>query len=315
MRRRRYLKALAASTATISIAGCGGDGGDGGSSDGEDGGGSDGSDGDDGGSDGSDGDDGGDMEDGDDGEDNPFGLEDGVVTIGSDIPYKPFEFRNEEGELKGFDPEMAQAIYEDEMGLDYEFQKTAWDGIIASLNNGNFRVIMSAMTINDERDERVDFSDPYFTAYQTVAILENSDISSKDDLKGKAVGVQKGTTGEGAAEQLKEEFDGDLEIQSYDQITGAFDALINNQVAAVVNDNTVNAEFANENDGIVFLEGEGAAAEAGQDAPDYLTLTVENYGIAFREDDDEFLEAVNEALAAVKESGTYDEIYNEYFAG
>ncbi|PSQ29368.1 basic amino acid ABC transporter substrate-binding protein [Halobacteriales archaeon SW_10_68_16] len=315
MRRRRYLKALAASTATISIAGCGGDGGDGGSSDGEDGGGSDGSDGDDGGSDGSDGDDGGDMEDGDDGEDNPFGLGDGVVTIGSDIPYKPFEFRNEEGELKGFDPEMAQAIYEDEMGLDYEFQKTAWDGIIASLNNGNFRVIMSAMTINDERDERVDFSDPYFTAYQTVAILENSDISSKDDLKGKAVGVQKGTTGEGAAEQLKEEFDGDLEIQSYDQITGAFDALINGQVAAVVNDNTVNVEFAEEQDPVVMLEGEGAAEEAGQDAPDYLTLTVENYGIAFREDDDEFLQAVNEALAAVKESGTYDEIHSKYFAG
>jgi len=255
------------------------------------------------------------MEDGDDGEDNPFGLEDGVVTIGSDIPYKPFEFRNEEGELKGFDPEMAQAIYEDEMGLDYEFQKTAWDGIIASLNNGNFRVIMSAMTINDERDERVDFSDPYFTAYQTVAILENSDISSKDDLKGKAVGVQKGTTGEGAAEQLKEEFDGDLEIQSYDQITGAFDALINGQVAAVVNDNTVNVEFAEEQDPVVMLEGEGAAEEAGQDAPDYLTLTVENYGIAFREDDDEFLQAVNEALAAVKESGTYDEIYSKYFAG
>jgi len=253
--------------------------------------------------------------DGESGEENPFGLDNGVVTIGSDIPYKPFEYRTEDGELTGFDPDMAQAIFQEEMGLDYEFQKTAWDGIIASLNNGNFRVIMSAMTINAERDERVDFSDPYFTAYQTVAILENSDISSKEDLKGKAVGVQKGTTGEGAAEQLKEEFGGDLEIQSYDQITGAFDALINGQVAAVVNDNTVNAQFANEQDAVVFLEGEGAAVEAGQDAPDYLTLTVENYGIAFREDDDEFLEAVNEALAAVKESGRYDEIYSKYFAG
>ncbi len=259
-----------------------------------------------------DGDDGGDDMDS---EDNPFGLENGVVTIGSDIPYKPFEFRNEEGELKGFDPEMAQAIYEDEMGLDYEFQKTAWDGIIPSLNNANFRVIMSAMTINDERDEKVDFSDPYFTAYQTIAILDNSDISAKEDLEGTAVAVQKGTTGEGAAEQLKEELNGDLEIQSYDQITGAFDALINGQVSAVVNDNTVNAQFAEDQDPVVLLEGEGAAVEAGQDAPDYLTLTVENYGIAFREDDDEFLEAVNEALAAVKESGRYDEIYSKYFAG
>jgi polar amino acid transport system substrate-binding protein len=210
---------------------------------------------------------------------------------------------------------MAKAIFVDEMGLEYEFQKTAFDGIIASLNNGNFRVIMSAMTINDTRDERVDFSDPYFTAYQTVIVLESDDIESKEDLKGTSVGVQKGTTGQGAAEDLKEEFGGDLEIQSYDQITGAFDALINNQVSAVVNDNTVNGQFANENDGVVFLEGEGAAEEAGDDAPDYLTLTVENYGIAFREEDDEFLEAVNEALAAVKESGTYDEIYDEFFAG
>jgi len=319
MRRRTYLKALAASTATVSLAGCGGDGGggdgdDGGGSDGSDGGGSDGDDGDmeDGG--GSDGED-GDGDGGSDGEDNPFGLEDGVVTIGSDIPYKPFEYRTEDGELTGFDPDMAEAIFVEEMGLDYEFQKTAWDGIIASLNNGNFRVIMSAMTINDERAERVDFSDPYFTAYQTVAVLENSDISSKEDLRGRAVGVQKGTTGEGAAEQLKEEFGGDLEIQSYDQITGAFDALINGQVAAVVNDNTVNAEFANEQDAVVMLEGEGAAEEAGQNAPDYLTLTVENYGIAFRQDDDEFREAVNEALAAVKESGRYDEVYSKYFAG
>jgi len=315
MRRRTYLKALAASTATVSLAGCGGDGGGGGDGDdgGSDGGGSDGSDGSDGG--GSDGDD-GDMEESDgDMEENPFGLENGVVTIGSDIPYKPFEYRTEDGDLTGFDPDMAEAIFQGQMDLDYEFQKTAWDGIIASLNNGNFRVIMSAMTINDERDEQVDFSDPYFAAYQTVAVLENSDISSKEDLQGTAVGVQKGTTGEGAAEQLKEEFGGDLEIQSYDQITGAFDALINGQVSAVVNDNTVNAQFAEEQDPVVLLEGEGAAVEAGQDAPDYLTLTVENYGIAFREDDNDFLEAVNEALAGVKESGRYDEIYNEYFAG
>ena len=286
---------------SVSLAGCGGDGGgDGGGSDGGDG---------------SDGDD-EDMEESDgDMEENPFGLENGVVTIGSDIPYKPFEYRTEDGDLTGFDPDMAEAIFQGQMDLDYEFQKTAWDGIIASLNNGNFRVIMSAMTINDERDEQVDFSDPYFTAYQTVAVLENSDISSKEDLQGTAVGVQKGTTGEGAAEQLKEEFGGDLEIQSYDQITGAFDALINGQVSAVVNDNTVNAQFAEEQDPVVLLEGEGAAVEAGQDAPDYLTLTVENYGIAFREDDNEFLEAVNEALAGVKESGRYDEIYNEYFAG
>ena len=238
-----------------------------------------------------------------------------MITIGSDIPYNPFEYRTEEGELVGFDVEIAEAVFAGEMGIDYEFQPTGFSTIIGSLNNGNFRVIMSAMTINDERDQRVDFSDPYFTAYQTVIVLTDSDITAKQDLEGLNVGVQKGTTGESAAEGLKEEFGGDLTLKSFDQINGAFNALQNNQVSAVINDNTVNAEFANQNDEIRFLEGEGEAAAQGDDAPPYLTLTAENYGIAFREDDDEFRMQVNEALAAVRESGTYDEIYDKYFSG
>ncbi len=237
-----------------------------------------------------------------------------TISIGSDIPYEPFEYRNEAGELIGFDVEIAAAVFGDEMGMDYEFQETSFDGIIPALNNANFRVIMSAMTINETRAESVDFSDPYFTAFQTVLILDDDNISQLDDLQGETVGVQRGTTGEAAAEDLKSDFDGELTIQSYDQITGAFDALLNNQVSAVINDNTVSASFAAENDGVVFLEGDGVAADR-ENAPDYLTLTIEEYGIAFRQDDDEFRQEVNDALAAIREDGTYDEIYNEYFDG
>jgi polar amino acid transport system substrate-binding protein len=247
------------------------------------------------------------------------GTEDSVVpdnvVIGSDIPYRPFEYETTSGELTGFDVDIAKAIFEEELGVSYEFKPTSFDSIIPSLNNNNFRIIMSAMTINDTRAEKVDFSDPYFTAYQTVIVRKGGDVQSKEDLKGQPVGVQKGTTGANAAEGLKEEFDGDLTLKKYDQINGAFQALINGQVVAVINDNTVNAEFANQRDDVVFLEGEGAAADAGQEAPPYLTLTVENYGIAFRKDDDAFRERVNEALAAIKESGKYDEIYSEYFSG
>ena len=238
-----------------------------------------------------------------------------TVTIGSDIPYRPFEYETEEGELVGFDVEIADAVFAGELGLEYEFQTTAFDTIIESLNNGNFRVIMSAMTINETRAEEVDFSDPYFTAYQTVIVLDNGEITEKDDLEGTDVGVQKGTTGQGAAEALKEEFGGNLNINSFDQINGAFNALLNNQVSAVINDNTVNAGFAEENDEVTFLEGEGEAAAQGDDAPPYLTLTVEEYGIAFRQDDDEFRQEVNDAIAAIREDGTYDEIYSEYFDG
>ncbi|WP_048076404.1 basic amino acid ABC transporter substrate-binding protein [Halorubrum sp. AJ67] len=301
VKRRQYLTAVGAAglAATAGCSGGGSDGGDG--SDGEDG-----MDGDDG-SDGDDGTDGDDGSDGDDGETE-------TVTIGSDIPYPPFEYRNEAGDLIGFDVEIAEAVFADQLGLDYEFQETSFDGIIPSLNNANFRVIMSAMTINDTRAESVDFSDPYFTAYQTVIVLEADDISSREDLRGTTVGVQRGTTGEAAAEDLQEEFDGELTIESYDQINGAFDALLNNQVSAVINDNTVSAEFVAETDGVVFLEGDGVAADR-DDAPPYLTLTIEEYGIAFRQDDDEFRQEVNDALAAIREDGTYDEIYNEYFEG
>ncbi|WP_181691184.1 basic amino acid ABC transporter substrate-binding protein [Natronomonas sp. LN261] len=279
--RRQYLTALGAGAA-VALAGCmGGNGGDDGNS-----------------------------EDGDDGANGDAGSE--TVVIGSDIPYAPFEYRNEAGELVGFDVEIAEAVFGDQLGLGYEFEETGFDGIIASLNNANFRVIMSAMTINETRAEQVDFSDPYFTAYQTVLTLDDGEIAELEDLQGEAVGVQRGTTGEAAAEELQSDFEGDLEIQSYDQINGAFDALLNNQVSAVINDNTVSGEFAAENDGVAFLEGDGVAADR-EDAPEYLTLTIEEYGIAFRQDDDEFREEVNGALAAIRESGTYDEIYDEYF--
>ncbi|SHH51696.1 basic amino acid ABC transporter substrate-binding protein [Halobaculum gomorrense] len=237
-----------------------------------------------------------------------------TITIGSDIPYPPFEMM-ENGEVTGFDPAIAQAVFTDELGYEHSFKDTSFDGIIQALNNGNFRVIMSAMTITEERAQEVDFSDPYFTAYQTIATLENSDITSKADLAGKTVGVQKGTTGAGAAEQLKSELNGDLTIKRYDTIASAFNALLNNQVAAVINDNTVSAEYVSKNDeDLRFVEGEGAAAEQGREAPPYLTLTVEDYGIAFRKGD-ELVSEVNDALATIKENGTYDDIYSEYFAG
>jgi polar amino acid transport system substrate-binding protein len=306
MDRRTYLKLSSAAAAGMGLAGCtggGGGSGDGGGGDTATEGGSDGS---------------GDAETTESEMTDAATTESAVpsnVVIGSDIPYRPFEYETAAGELKGFDVEIAEAIFSGQLGVDYEFKKTSFDTIIPSLNNGNFRVIMSAMTINDDRAEQVDFSDPYFTAYQTIIVREDSEISAREDLMGRAVGVQKGTTGLGAAEQLQEEFDGDLDLKEYDQITGAFDALMNGQVDAVVNDNTVNAEFVNNQDGVRFVEGEGAAAEQGENAPPYLTLTVENYGIAFRQDDDAFRERVNEAIAAIRESGEYDEIYSNYFSG
>ncbi|QDX41754.1 basic amino acid ABC transporter substrate-binding protein [Salarchaeum sp. JOR-1] len=244
------------------------------------------------------------------------GSGENTIQIGSDIPYPPFEYTTTEGELRGFDVDIAEAVFGDQLGMNPNFQDTSFDTIINSLKAKNFRVIMSAMTITETRAESVDFSDPYFTAYQTIVVRQDSPIDEKSDLKGKTVGVQKGTTGESAAQELKAEFNGDLQINSYDQIAAAFSSLLNNQVVAVINDNTVSAEYVSKNpEDLRFVEGEGAATEQGREAPPYLTLTVEDYGIAFRQDDDDLRADVNEALATIRENGTYDEIYNEYFAG
>ena len=292
--RRTYLKATGAGAAALALAGCtggsgGGDGGNGGSSGGGTGGGAGTETGGGGGSDGQ------------------------TIVIGSDIPYKPFEYRTNQGELVGFDVEIADAVFGKQLGMTPTFKPTAFDGIINGLNNGNFRVIMSAMTITKDRAEEVDFSDPYFTAYQTIVVLKNSDIQQKSDLKGQTIGVQKGTTGADAAAELKKEFDGDLTVQSYDQIPDAFSALINNQVTAVVNDNTVSEKFVNENaDTVRFVKGKGEAAKQGKNAPPYLTLTVEEYGIAFRKGDD-LQKRVNEALSTIRDNGSYDKLYKKYF--
>ncbi len=120
----------------------------------------------------------------------------GTIRIGSDIPYRPFEYRTTTGELVGFDVDIANAIFGGQLDRNYEFVQTSFDTIIPSLNNGNFRVIMSAMTITPERAKQVDFSNPYFTAYQTVLVLKDGGITKLQDLKGQTVAVQKGTTGE-----------------------------------------------------------------------------------------------------------------------
>ncbi len=237
-----------------------------------------------------------------------------TLVIGSNIPYAPFEMTDESGNIVGFDVDIAKAIFEDQLGYSVKFKRNSFDTIIPALNNGNFRVIMSAMTITDSRAEKVDFSDPYFTAYQTVVVLKESDIHSKKDLQGKTVGVQKGTTGEIAAEDIKKEFEGKLEIKKYDQGPDAFNALINNQVNALIMDNMASRQKVDSREMFRFVMGEGKAAEIeGVKVPPYLTLSVEQYGIAFRKDDDEFRREVNKALKRIKESGKYRKIFRRYF--
>ncbi len=236
-----------------------------------------------------------------------------TLTIGSDVTYPPFEYR-ENGEITGFDIDLAREIFKKQLGHNIRIKHNSFDTIIPQLQNGQFRVIVSAMTITDKRAKKVDFSDPYFTAYQTVVVLNDSDISDREDLRGKVVGVEKGTTGKIAAVDLKNKFDGDLQIKKFDSSSDTFNGLLNNQVEAVIMDNMACYEQVHQNKNLRFVQGKGKAARVkGENAPPYLTLTVEKYGFAFRKGDDELRKNVNRVLKKLKENGTYDKIFRKYF--
>ncbi len=218
----------------------------------------------------------------------------GTVVVGSNAEYPPFEFVDDAGNITGFDIDLMNAIA-DAAGFEVEFVNTRWDGIFVALASGEFDAVISAATITPERQETVDFSDSYFNAGQRIAVLEGSDITSVEDLDGKRVGVQLGTTGDIWASDNTT-----AEMVRYDEITLAFQALAQGDVDAVVNDGPTSAE-------IIKANPEMGATLVGEPFTDEL------YGIAVNKDNPDVLAAINKGLAAVRESGQYDEIYNEWF--
>ncbi len=218
-----------------------------------------------------------------------------ILKVGSDVAFPPFEWQDEQtGEIKGFDMDLIRAIAE-EMGMKAEIINTAWDGIIPGLLNGNYDVIISAMTITDERAQSVNFSDPYFTAGQVIVVRKETEgISEPADLKGKKVSVQINTTGDFAASKIE----GIGEVKRFNLAPDAFLELKNGGVDACVMDIAVAADAAKQDPNLKVVG-----------AP----FTVEYYGIAMRKDRTELLKSVNRALASLKSSGEYDEIYAVYF--
>jgi len=218
----------------------------------------------------------------------------GVVKVGTNAEYPPFESVDDAGNIVGFDVELMDAIAK-AGGFDVEYVNTRWDGIFVALASGEFDAVVSAATITDERKQTVDFSDPYFNAGQMIAVKEGSDIKTPDDLNGKKVGVQLGTTGD---IWLSENTTAD--VVRYDEITLAFQALAQGDVDAVVNDGPTSADIIRANPEMgVTLVGD--------------PFTEELYGIAVNKDRQDVLAAINKGLAAVKASGEYDTIYNKWF--
>jgi polar amino acid transport system substrate-binding protein len=216
----------------------------------------------------------------------------GKLTVGSDIPYAPFEF-GRAPDYTGFDVELVREIGK-RLDLEVEFVKTPFDTIFRNLAQGKFDLVASSTTITEDRKRTVDFSDPYFAADQSLMVKKGGDVATLDDLQGQVIGAQIGTTG---ADYAKEEIDAET-VRTYDLIDDAFKALQTGQIAAVINDCPVSKYAERSKPDLEVVR----AIETG-----------ENYGFALAKDSDELRAAVNRALDEIKGDGTYQRIFSKWF--
>lgn len=224
-------------------------------------------------------------------------ITEGTLTVCSDIPYAPFEFE-EDGEITGFDIEVMEAIA-GELGLELEVNAIGFDPIQSgtALNSDQCDVAASAMTITEDREANLDFSDPYYDAEQSLLTASDAGIASIEDLSGNTVGVQSATTGETYTRENAPE---DAEIRAFENPGDLFTALQSGTIQAVLQDLPVNAEYARNNEGFEVVE---------------TYATGEQYGFAVAEEgSDALLEGINDALQSVRDSGTYDQLFDKYFA-
>jgi polar amino acid transport system substrate-binding protein len=222
-------------------------------------------------------------------------ISEGTLTVGSDIPYPPFEL-GDPPDYEGFDIDLINAVA-DELGLETEIVDVPFFAITSG-GGQSFDLGIAATTITEEREEAVDFSDPYFIAQQSLMTTPDSGIATIDDVTSDTIiGVQDGTTGDTYAQENT-----DADVRPFEEIDEANNALTNGQVDAVINDLPSTQASADDSDG---------ALEVVETFD-----TGEEYGIVFRQDENPaLLEAVNGALTTLKEDGTLDELYEEYFDG
>lgn len=226
-------------------------------------------------------------------------LEDGVLQVGSCLDYPPFEtVRN--GEEQGFDIDMTQEIA-DRLGLEVVWVRADFDTIFTAVAGGQFDMVAAASTITPEREQEVDFSDPYFNSRQALVVntAETPDLASTDQLaSGDVVGVQKGTTG---ADWVEENLvPNGIQIQTFSSATDGLRALEGGAMTAFVADEPFVAEATQDLASLAVVEG---------------IDTNEKYGLAFSPDNPGLHDAVNVMLAEIIADGTYQDIYERWFPG
>jgi polar amino acid transport system substrate-binding protein len=221
-----------------------------------------------------------------------------VYVVGTDAAYAPFESQAPGGDIIGFDVDVVKAVAA-KAGMEVKFVNTPWEGIFKTLDTGERDMVVSAVTITDERKQTMDFSGPYFNAFQLIAVKEGSKVAKFDDLKKLKVGVQTGTTGDEVVQKLLGKTSAN--IKRFESTPLALKELEAGGVNAVVADNGVVQHYIQNNPAAKFKSVSDAS------------FTPEQYGIAMKKGNTELQKKINDALAAIQADGSYDAIHVKYF--
>ena len=218
-------------------------------------------------------------------------VEAGKLTMATNATFPPYEMTTDSGEIEGIDVDTAKAIAE-KLGLELQIDDMEFDAALLSVQQGKADIVMAGVTVTDERKAVMDFSDSYATGIQSIIVPEGSDIASPDDLAGKKIGTQRGTTG---YIYCSDDF-GDDAVVAYDDGLTAVQALKNGQVDAVVIDNAPAEEYVAANPGLVILD---------------TSYAEEDYAIGMAKGS-ALEDAVNAALEELKADGTLQSIVDKY---
>ncbi len=257
--KKRMLSILLAAVCVFALAACGGDGG---SSDDAKG----------------------------DGKDDAKKEERQVLVMATNAEFPPYEYY-EGKEVVGIDVDICKAIA-DELGMELEIEDMAFESIVAAVSSGKADFGAAGMTVDPDRAEQVNFTDTYAHSSQVVIVKKGSDIATPDDLEGKGIGVQLGTTGDSFADDIE-----GATVERYNKGFEAVQALSQDKIDAVIIDREPAKEFIKEAEDLVILDE---------------SYTEEDYAMIVAKDNDELLEKINGALKNLKDSGKLDEIIGKY---
>ena len=218
-------------------------------------------------------------------------VEAGKLTMATNATFPPYEMTTDAGTIEGIDVDTAQAIAE-KLGLELQIDDMDFDAALLSVQQGKADIAMAGITVTDERMAVMSFSDSYATGIQSIIVPNDSDIASPDDLAGKTIGTQRGTTG---YIYCSDDF-GDENVVAYDDGLTAVQALNNGQVDAVVIDNAPAQEFVAANPGLKVLD---------------TSYAEEDYAIGMAKGS-ALEDAVNKALEELKADGTLQAIVDKY---